>query len=170
MYPESIKIDFNNDRDEVLKLLSNNNPNDSNLNYNFLVSFSLFCLFFFFEVLTYDVMKMYFFLQYATKVIKFDRRGYKPRERILAVADNAIVIVEKTDKNQKIKDHLPIDYVTSLQMTSGMDNFLLIKVSERLEKSKVSNRSLFYVKLYIAIFISCQTLITRTRNRFKNRL
>jgi len=78
-----------------------------------------------------------FFSQYALKVIKFDRRGYKPRERILAITTETISIIEKNNKNQKIKDCLPFKHMTSLQMTSGMDNFLLIKVSQQLEKSKV---------------------------------
>lgn len=53
------------------------------------------------------------------------------------VSSEAISIVEKTNKIQKIKDHLPFEYVINLQMTTGMDNFLLIKVSEQLETSKV---------------------------------
>lgn len=56
---------------------------------------------------------------------------------MLVVTTESILIVEKTDKKQKIKDHLSLKHVTSLQMTSGMDNFLLIKVSEQLDKSKV---------------------------------
>lgn len=53
------------------------------------------------------------------------------------VTAEAISIVKKTEKIQKIKDYLPFEHVTSLQMTSGMDNFLLIKVAEQLETSKV---------------------------------
>lgn len=56
---------------------------------------------------------------------------------MLVVTTATILIVEKTNKKQKIKDHLFLKHVTSLQMTSGMDNFLLIKVSEQLNKSKV---------------------------------
>lgn len=54
MYPESLKIDFHNDRDEVLELLRNNinnpNPNETNLNSTFLVSFPKFILFIFFTL------------------------------------------------------------------------------------------------------------------------
>lgn len=78
-----------------------------------------------------------FDFQYVTKVTKFDRRGYKPRERIMAVTAGNILIIEKTCKHQKIKDNLPLNYLLGLQMTSGMDNFLLVKVSEQLLKSKV---------------------------------
>lgn len=81
-----------------------------------------------------------------TKLTKFDRRGYKPRERILAVTNKTLLIIQKTDKNIKMKDRLPLKHVTCLQMTSGMDNFLLIKVSEQLEKSKV--RSIILVSYY----------------------
>lgn len=56
---------------------------------------------------------------------------------MLVVTTENILIVEKTDKKQKIKDYLSLKHVTSLQMTSGLDNFLLIKVSEQLDKSKV---------------------------------
>jgi len=76
-------------------------------------------------------------LQYATKVTKFDRRGYKPRERILAVTTETVLIIEKTDTNLKIKDKLPLKHVMGLRMTTGIDKFLLIKVSEQLEESKV---------------------------------
>lgn len=92
-------------------------------------------------------------MQYVTKVTKFDRRGYKPRERILVVTSESISIVEKTNKNLKPKDHLPLVHVASLQMTSGMDNFLLIKVSEQIENSKVRSiihrRQLLLFKLFI---------------------
>lgn len=53
------------------------------------------------------------------------------------VTTETILIIEKTDKHHKIKDNLPLKYVTSLQMTSGMDTFLLVKVSEQFKKSKV---------------------------------
>jgi len=57
----------------------------------------------------------------------------------LIITTENILIIKKSDKNQNIKDQLPLEHVTSLQMTSGMDNFLLIKVSEKLEKSKVKS-------------------------------
>lgn len=56
---------------------------------------------------------------------------------MLVITTETILIIEKTDKKHKIKDHLSFKDVTSLQMTSGMDHFLLIKVSEQLDKSKV---------------------------------
>ncbi|XP_025411842.1 myosin-IB [Sipha flava] len=127
MYPESLKINFDNDRCGILRQLINVFPEDSNFNTTYM---------------------------YATKVTKFNRRGYKRRERILAITANAIIFVEKTDKNQKIKDHLPLKYVTSLQMTSGTDNFLLIKVSGELEKSKGD------VLLEVPHLVECVTIIS----------
>ncbi|VVC31610.1 P-loop containing nucleoside triphosphate hydrolase,Myosin head, motor domain,IQ motif, EF-hand [Cinara cedri] len=128
MYPKSLKYDFNNDRDEVLPRLSNMSLDGTNLRTTFL---------------------------YATKVTKFDRRGYKPRERILVVTIETILIIEKTDKHHKIKDNLPLKYVTSLQMTSGMDTFLLIKVSEQFEESKGD------VLLNVPHLIECVTVISK---------
>lgn len=135
MYPASLKFDFDHDRYGLIRQISHGNPDDADPNKTYIVSFiptnliGDYILFF---------QKTFFLsMQYVTKVTKFDRRGYKPRERILVVTAESISIVEKTNIKQKQKDHLPLAYVTSLQMTSGMDKFLLIKVSEQLENSKV---------------------------------
>lgn len=56
---------------------------------------------------------------------------------MLVITTETILIIEKTDKKQKIKDHLYFKDITGLQMTSGMDHFLLIKVSGQMDKCKV---------------------------------
>ncbi|XP_050532975.1 unconventional myosin IC [Daktulosphaira vitifoliae] len=73
---------------------------------------------------------------YASWITKFDRRGYKPRKRLLIVTKDVLVFVEKTDKYSKTKDVVPLKYISGLQMTNGLDNFLLISVSNQLEFSK----------------------------------
>lgn len=53
------------------------------------------------------------------------------------ITTETIFIVKKTDQNHKVKDFFSFKHVTNLQMTSGMDSFLLIKVCGQLENSKV---------------------------------
>ncbi|KAL5243514.1 hypothetical protein ACI65C_010924 [Semiaphis heraclei] len=128
IYPESLKFDFNFDRAGVIQKMLNTNSKDPNHKNNYL---------------------------YATEVTKFDRRGYKPRVRILILTPENILIINKSDKNQNIKDQLPLEHVTSLQITSGMDNFLLIKVSEKLEKSKGD------VLLELPYLVECVTALSK---------
>ncbi|XP_003247139.1 unconventional myosin IC [Acyrthosiphon pisum] len=127
MYPESLQLDFNSDRAEIIQKLINTNLNDAN------------------------PKTIYF---YATEVTKFDRRGYRTRDRILILTTENILIIKKSDKNLNIRDQLPLEHVTSLQMTSGMDNFLIIKVSEKLEKSKGD------VLLEVPYLVECVTALS----------
>ncbi|XP_027849458.2 unconventional myosin IC [Aphis gossypii] len=129
IYPESLKFDFNIDRAGILqKLINTNQQNSENPKIVYL---------------------------YASEVTKFDRRGYRPRVRILIITTENILIIKKSDKNQTIKDQLPLEHITNLQMTSGMDNFLLIKVSEKLEKSKGD------VLLEVPYLVECVTALSK---------
>lgn len=165
MYPASLKFDFDNDRDGIIKQITHGKPDDVTPNQNYIVSCMPSTL-----IGDYFFFKCIFFLsmQYATKVTKFDRRGYKPRERILVLTAESISIVEKIDKTKKPKDHLPLAYVTCLQMTSGTDNFLLIKVSEQLENCKV--RSIIHYHQLLLFIITCLTHVSKlhTSIQFNN--
>lgn len=43
-----------------------------------------------------------FCLQYAVPVVKYDRKGYKPRSRQLLLTSSAVVIVEDAKVKQRI--------------------------------------------------------------------
>ncbi|XP_050424752.1 unconventional myosin IC [Adelges cooleyi] len=92
---------------------------------------------------------------YATCVTKFDRRGYKPRPRILAITKDALMLAEKNDKIQKNKDVVPLRQITGLHMTDGLDGFLLIRVSDRLETCKGD------ILLEVPHLVECVTVVSK---------
>lgn len=47
--------------------------------------------------------------QYCTGVTKFDRHGYKPRNRVMIVTDKTIYVLN--DKDFKTKDKIPYSLV-----------------------------------------------------------
>jgi len=70
--------------------------------------------------------------KYATPVMKYDRRGYKPRERIMVITNKAFYLLEAT-KSVKQKHRLPIEMV-SFVVTSSNDNVLMVRIPEDLLK------------------------------------
>ncbi|XP_025836978.1 myosin-IB [Agrilus planipennis] len=69
---------------------------------------------------------------YSTSVLKFDRHGYKPRERVLLATNKALYLLE-VNKHIKLKHRLPYEMI-SLVVTSGNDRLLLIRVADDLVK------------------------------------
>lgn len=65
---------------------------------------------------------------YSVPVIKFDRHGYKARERILCVTNSAIYLLDA--KDSKIKHRLTFNTINGITVTNGMDNLILIRVPE----------------------------------------
>lgn len=61
--------------------------------------------------------------QYATSVTKYDRRGYKPRERILLISSAAVYLYDA--KDLKLKLHLPLNQLPGVTITN-MGTFTLI--------------------------------------------
>ena len=75
--------------------------------------------------------------QYSTSVIKYDRHGYKKRDRTMVITDKNLCIIEATG-SIKIKHKLPLNKLEFI-VTSGNDKFVLVKLPEDLfQKNKVS--------------------------------
>lgn len=73
-------------------------------------------------------------ITYACKVVKYDRNGYKPRERILLVADNGLYTVDAATK--KVKDFVSFLHLTGISVTSFGDNMLVLHVEVNDTKQK----------------------------------
>ncbi|KAK9503588.1 hypothetical protein O3M35_010117 [Rhynocoris fuscipes] len=73
---------------------------------------------------------------YGCNVTKFDRHGYKRRNRILFLSTKHLYLVTESDKQLKIKHKIPFDTVLKLEVTSERDNFLLIRIPPQLTKDK----------------------------------
>ncbi|XP_075220204.1 unconventional myosin 61F isoform X2 [Lycorma delicatula] len=73
---------------------------------------------------------------YFSPVAKFDRRGYKRRERVLVVTDKALYLVAEEGKNIKQKHRFPFETILRLEITTESDNFLLLRIPPDLKKDK----------------------------------
>lgn len=74
-------------------------------------------------------------IKYAAPVIKYDRHGYKPRERILILTENAVYILD-TLKTLKLKHRLPYKSIEELVVTGESDNLLIVRIPAELKKDK----------------------------------
>lgn len=70
---------------------------------------------------------------YRTNAIKYDRRGYKPRERFLIISANAVYIID--GKTFKQKHRLPLEKL-SFCVSNENDNILVVRIPESLENDK----------------------------------
>ncbi|CAH1403950.1 unnamed protein product [Nezara viridula] len=74
--------------------------------------------------------------KYATYVTKFDRHGYKKRDRVLLLTEGFLYLTTAGEKQMKTKHKFPIDRINKLEITSERDKFLLVRVSPELNKEK----------------------------------
>ncbi|XP_033231321.1 unconventional myosin IC isoform X2 [Belonocnema kinseyi] len=74
-------------------------------------------------------------IKYATPVIKYDRHGYKPRERVLILTEKAVYILD-TMKTFKLKHRLPYKLIEELVVTAESDNLLIVRIPPELKKDK----------------------------------
>ncbi|XP_026327271.1 myosin-IB [Hyposmocoma kahamanoa] len=75
-------------------------------------------------------------LIYSTDAVKFDRRGYKPRDRALLASDKALYVVDASGrKTFKLKHRLPLEKI-KVVVTNESDNLILIKIPQELKKDK----------------------------------
>lgn len=74
--------------------------------------------------------------QYTSPVHKFDRHGYKRRDRILLVTDKTLYLLVEEGKHLKLKHKLPLNTILKLEVTSEMDRFLLIRIPVDLKRDK----------------------------------
>lgn len=66
--------------------------------------------------------------------MKYDRRGYKPRERILIFGDKSLFLLDA--KTYKQKHRIPLNKIPKLVMTKERDGLLLIRIPLELKKDK----------------------------------
>ncbi|CAG9786936.1 unnamed protein product [Diatraea saccharalis] len=75
-------------------------------------------------------------LIYSCEVVKYDRRGYKPRERTLLASDKALYVLDACGrKTYRLKHRLPLDKLRVV-LTNESDGLLLIKIPQDLKKDK----------------------------------
>jgi len=68
-------------------------------------------------------------------VIKYDRHGYKARERALLLTNKCLYVLD--GKNFKEKHSLQIDILQEIVVTSESDNLLLLRIPPEYKKDKV---------------------------------
>ncbi|XP_037024276.1 unconventional myosin IC isoform X1 [Bradysia coprophila] len=72
-------------------------------------------------------------LRYAAPVTKYDRRGYKPRDRFFLLSDRALYLLD--GKTYKQKHRLPLDKI-DFCVTNVRDNLMLVRIPIELKKDK----------------------------------
>lgn len=71
---------------------------------------------------------------YATSVTKYDRRGYKPRERLLVVSNSSLYLYDT--KDMKLKLTLSLSALPALTVTNMADGLLIVRIPPEMEKLK----------------------------------
>lgn len=69
--------------------------------------------------------------------MKFDRKGYKQRNRLLILTNKSLCLNQILKNKLKPKEKIPLDFIKKLEVTSGKDNFLLVKISPQFKHNKV---------------------------------
>jgi len=67
-------------------------------------------------------------------VTKYDRHGYKPRDRYLVLTGAALYLLDV--KDCKKKHRLTFDDITAITVTNGKDDLMLIRLPETAKKDK----------------------------------
>jgi myosin-1 len=68
-------------------------------------------------------------------VTKYDRHGYKPRERALVLTNKRLYVLD--GKDFKLKHNLQLDILQEVVVTSESDNLLLLRIPPEHKKDKV---------------------------------
>ncbi|KAM5151035.1 unconventional myosin-Ic isoform 1-T1 [Callospermophilus lateralis] len=71
-------------------------------------------------------------IQYAVPVVKYDRKGYKPRSRQLLLTPSAVVIVE----DAKVKQRIDYANLTGISVSSLSDSLFVLHVQREDNKQK----------------------------------
>ncbi|CRK97386.1 CLUMA_CG010776, isoform A [Clunio marinus] len=71
---------------------------------------------------------------YTTKCMKYDRHGYKPRERILIIGERSFFLLDA--KSFKQKHRIPLTKLPKIVLTKERDGLLLIRIPLELKKDK----------------------------------
>lgn len=72
-------------------------------------------------------------LKYSTPVIKYDRNGYKPRERFFLLSERALYLLDA--KTYKQKHRLPLDKI-DFCVSNERDNLMVVRIPVELKKDK----------------------------------
>lgn len=92
---------------------------------------------------------------------KFDRHGYKKRDRILLLTTTTLYLVEEEGKHCKMKHRLPMDALVRLEVTSQSDRFILVRLSP--EHQKTDKGDLILEMPNVIEFVTF--IISATKNR-----
>ncbi|XP_064461369.1 unconventional myosin IC-like isoform X2 [Ornithodoros turicata] len=71
---------------------------------------------------------------YCLPVVKYDRHGYKPRERVLILTDAALYLVDR--KDFKSKHRIPLKSIEGITVSSLTDGLLLLRIPQEMKKDK----------------------------------
>lgn len=71
---------------------------------------------------------------YSTSVTKYDRHGYKPRERALLLTSKCLYVLD--GKTFKLKHNLQLDILQEIVVTGESDNLLLLRIPPEYKKDK----------------------------------
>ncbi|XP_045023570.1 LOW QUALITY PROTEIN: unconventional myosin IC-like [Daphnia magna] len=71
---------------------------------------------------------------YSAPVTKFDRHGYKARERFLALTKAAVYLLDA--KDCKVKHRLTFNDITGITVTNSQDNLIVVRIPEDDKKDK----------------------------------
>ena len=66
---------------------------------------------------------------------KYDRHGYKPRERVLVLSKTALYLYDA--KDMKLKLQLPLSALPGLTVTNMGDGLLIVRIPPEMKKLKV---------------------------------
>lgn len=66
--------------------------------------------------------------------MKYDRHGYKPRERILIFGDKSLFLLDA--KTYKQKHRVPLNKIPKVVLTKERDGLMLIRIPLELKKDK----------------------------------
>lgn len=72
--------------------------------------------------------------QYSAPVTKFDRHGYKARERYFVLTKAAVYLLDA--KDCKVKHRLTFSDITGITVTKGVDNLIVVRLPEDAKKEK----------------------------------
>lgn len=66
--------------------------------------------------------------------MKYDRHGYKPRERILIIGDKSLFLLDA--KTYKQKHRIPLNKIPKVNLTPERDGLMLIRIPLELKRDK----------------------------------
>jgi len=66
--------------------------------------------------------------------MKYDRRGYKPRDRVLIIGEKNLILLDA--KTYKVKHKIPFNKIPNIVVTKEGDNLMLIRIPSELKKDK----------------------------------